>query len=564
MRRSLSIGIIQHDPVVGDSSGNTARIANEYDTLLEADPDIVVAPELSLVGYPPRDLLHRRGLLDSQEAALETLSEVTADGPPLVVGTALRTEHDTGPPVHNSAVLLRDGCRDATYHKRLLPTYDVFDEHRYFRPGTEPVVVDVDGVGVGLTICEDAWHDTVVTGTRRHEINPLLETASAGADLVLTLSASPFSLDKPARREQRFLAHAGSTDCPVVFANQVGGNDELVFDGHSFVAANGSILDRLAGFEAETAVVEVPLSGAGSSSVPRFESERTRQARNALRLGISDYFAKTGFDEAVIGLSGGIDSSVAAALAADALGAEHVYGVSLPSTVTSRQSIEDARAVATNLGISFDVVPVGTAVETLCDALREYAQPLTGVALENVQARVRGDVLMGLANERGALVLTPDNKSEAAVGYCTLYGDTVGALAPLGDCYKGLVYDLADSFNHDPPADTQTNPVIPPAVVEKAPTAELSEGQTDADDLPPYETLDPLLESYIEGCQDRTELRDQYERPLVTETLGRVVGAEFKRRQTPPPLRITQKALGRGWNYPVAAEYDHVSGADRD
>lgn len=553
---------MQHDPVVGDIGGNTVRIASEYETLLDSDPDIVVTPELSLVGYPPRDLLHRRGILDAQEEAVDTLAEVTADGPPLVVGTALRTEHDTGPPVHNSAVLLRDGRRDATYHKRLLPTYDVFDEHRYFRPGTEPVVVDVDGVGVGLTICEDAWHDAVVTGTRRHGSNPLLETATAGADLILTLSASPFSLDKPARREKRFLAHADSTDCPVVFANQVGGNDELIFDGHSFVAAGGSIFGRLAGFEPETATLDVPLAGDGSSQVQQFESERARQARNALALGISDYFAKTGFEEAVIGLSGGIDSSVAAALAAEALGADNVYGVSLPSRVTSRQSVEDARTVAKNLGISFDVVPVGTAVETLSDALREYAQPLTGVALENVQARIRGDVLMGLANERVALVLTPDNKSEAAVGYCTLYGDTVGALAPLGDCYKGLVYELADSFNRDPPADAVSKPVIPAAVVEKPPTAELSEGQTDADDLPPYETLDPVLTSYIEGCEDGTELRDQFEDDIVDETLARVAGAEFKRRQTPPPLRITQKALGRGWNYPVAAEYEHVSRPD--
>ena len=560
MSRSIGIGVIQHDPVVGDISGNTAAIASEYGDRLESD--LVVAPELSLVGYPPRDLLHRRGVLDAQEEALDTLAEVTESGPPLVVGVALRTEYDTGPPVHNSAVLLRDGGRDVTYHKRLLPTYDVFDEHRYFRPGTEPVVVDVDGVEVGLTICEDAWHDAVITGTRRYDTNPLLETANAGADLILTLSASPFSLDKPARRERRFLAHADRTDCPVVFANQVGGNDELVFDGHSFVAVDGSILDRLAGFEPETAVLDVPLSGDDSSQVQGFESDRARQARDALTLGISDYFAKTGFDEAVIGLSGGIDSSVAAALAAEALGADNVYGVSLPSRVTSRQSVEDARAVATNLGISFDVVPVGAPVETLCDDLGEYAQPLTGVALENVQARIRGTVLMGLANERGALVLTPDNKSEAAVGYCTLYGDTVGALAPLGDCYKGLVYELAESFNRTPPADAESTPVIPPAVVEKAPSAELSEGQTDADDLPPYETLDPVLESYIEGCLCGPELRDQHEDSIVDETLSQVAGAEFKRRQTPPPLRITQKALGRGWNYPVAAEYEHVSRSD--
>ncbi len=552
--------MVQHDPVVGDVTGNAELIAREYDQLLETEPSLVLTPELSLVGYPPRDLLHRQGVLDAQEAALEALAKRTKDGPPLVVGATLRTGRETGAPLYNAAVLLRDGRRAATYHKRLLPTYDVFDEHRYFRTGTEPTLVTVDGVDVGLTICEDAWHDAVVTGKRRHGTNPLQETADEGADLLLTLSASPFSLDKPARRERRFLAHAADADCPAVFANQVGGNDELIFDGHSFVAADGHVLDRLAGFESETAVVEVPLEGQHGDPVPGYDADTASQARQALGLGLRDYFAKTGFDGAVIGLSGGIDSSVTATLAADALGAENIYGVSLPSNVTSEESVADARAVAENIGIDFDVIPVGAAVDAICGTVGEHANPLTGVAVENVQARVRGDVLMGLANERGALVLTPDNKSEGAVGYCTLYGDTVGALAPLGDCYKRLVYRLASAFNDRPPASATSSTVIPTSVLEKEPTAELREGQTDAEELPAYEQLDPVLEGYIEGGQDGSALREHHPGSVVDETLSRVTGVEFKRRQTPPPLRITRKALGRGWNYPVAAEYDHVVG----
>lgn len=557
MQDEFRIGIIQYNPVVGDIAGNAARIAAEYAALLEDEPDVVVTPELSLVGYPPRDLLHRSGILDAQESALDELASETVDGPPLIAGAAVRTEHDTGPPVHNAAVVLRDGDRRDAYHKRLLPTYDVFDEHRYFRAGTEPLVVDVADTSVGITICEDAWQDAVVTGTRRHDAAPLLDTAASGADIIVTLSASPFSLNKPSRRESRFRTHAAETSCPVVFANQVGGNDELIFDGHSFVAVDEGVYAQLAGFESDAAVVDVPLDGGADA---RRSTSRTdaAQAREALALGLRDYFDKTGFEEAVIGLSGGIDSSVAAALAADALGADDVYAVSLPSTITSQQSVADARAVATNLGVEFDVIPIGTTVEAVSGTLEESGASLTGIAAENVQARIRGCVLMGIANQRDALVLTPDNKSEAAVGYCTLYGDTVGALAPLGDCYKRLVYELADVFNDALTSVSGSTPVIPESVIEKEPSAELRAGQADEEEIPAYDVLDPILEQYIEVGRDAEAIRQGYPDHVVDNALRRTTHAEFKRRQTPPPLRITRKALGRGWNYPIAAAYDHV------
>jgi len=556
MEKELKIGVIQYNPVVGDISGNVDRITDEYGELLATEADLVVTPELSLLGYPPRDLLHRSGILDIQESALNDLASETEDGPPLIVGAAVRTDHETGAPIHNAAIVLRDGEQSETYHKRLLPTYDVFDEHRYFRPGSEPLAVDVAGTSVGVTICEDAWQDTEVTGTRRHDETPLQDTAASGADLIVTLSASPFSLNKPSRRENRFTTHAAETGCPVVFVNQVGGNDELIFDGHSLVTVDGAVHERLAGFVSDTAVVDVPISGSAAARTGESET-RAVQAREALTLGVRDYFEKTGFEEAVIGLSGGIDSSVGAALAVAALGKDSVYGVSLPSAITSEQSIVDARAVATNLEIEFDVVPIGAMIETISGTLEANEASLTGVAAENIQARIRGAILMGIANQRDALVLTPDNKSEAAVGYCTLYGDTVGALAPLGDCYKQLVYELAEVFN-ETLTSAETSPVIPRSVIEKEPTAELRNGQSDGEEIPAYEVLDPILEQYIEGGSNAGSIQRGYPDHVVDEALRRVTHAEFKRRQTPPPLRITQKALGRGWNYPIAATYDHV------
>ena len=556
MEEELKIGVIQHNPIIGDVSGNVDRITDEYGELLATDPDLVVTPELSLLGYPPRDLLHRSGILDAQESALNGLASETEDGPPLIVGAAVRTDYETGAPIHNAAIVLRDGEWSETYHKRLLPTYDVFDEHRYFRPGSEPLVVDVGGTSVGVTVCEDAWQDTEVTGTRRHNEAPLQDTAASGAELIVTLSASPFSLNKPSRRENRFTTHAAETDCPIVFVNQVGGNDELIFDGHSLVTVDGVVHERLAGFVSDTAVVDVPINGSAAARTGESET-RAAQAREALTLGVRDYFEKTGFEEAVIGLSGGIDSSVAAALAVAALGEDSVYGVSLPSEVTSERSIVDARAVATNLEIEFDVIPIGAMIETVSGTLEANDESLTGVAAENIQARMRGAILMGIANQRDALVLTPDNKSEAAVGYCTLYGDAVGALAPLGDCYKQLVYELAEVFNETLPSGGAT-PVIPRSVIEKEPTAELRSGQSDGEEIPAYGVLDPILEQYIEGGSNPESIQRGYPDHVVDDALRRVTHAEFKRRQTPPPLRITQKALGRGWNYPIAAAYDHV------
>ena len=553
---SLRLALAQHNPTVGDVDGNATQLAEAIDEAAAAGADLLVTPELALVGYPPRDLLHRTGLLSRQRAALEGLAERTEDGPAVVLG-AVREAPGPGPPVSNTATALVDGEIATTYAKRLLPTYDVFDEHRYFAPGDEPATVSVAGLTVGLSVCEDAWHDTKVTGRRRHAADPLAEL---NADLIVTPSASPFSLDKPARRERRFAAHADRTETPVAFVNQVGGNDDLLFDGHSLVAAEDGIIARAASFESDFTVVDldVPVGDSGTTSEtetrdPATESaDRASQARQAITLGISDYFAKTGFTEAVVGLSGGIDSSVTVALAAEALGAENVYGVSLPSTVTSDESVTDARVVADRLGVEFDVVPIGGIVDAFA---ADVDVDLSGVTGENLQARLRGDVLMSIANARDALVLTPDNKSEAAVGYCTLYGDTVGAIAPLGDCYKGLVYELAGQLNDTPPTGEAP---IPERVIQKAPTAELRDDQTDADELPAYDRLDPVLRAYVHGQATGEQLRETHPEAVVDEALARLTRSEFKRWQTPLALRITDKAFGRGWRYPIAASYDHI------
>ena len=551
MVSTLRLALAQHNPTVGDVAGNATQLEEAITEAAAAGADLVVAPEIALLGYPPRDLLHRTGLLETQRAALDRIATRTADGPAVILG-AVRSAPEPGPPLRNTATVLADGEIVDSYAKRLLPTYDVFDEHRYFSPGDSPTTVTVAGVTVGLSVCEDAWHDAVVTGQHRHGPDPLSEL---DADLIVTPSASPFSLGKPSRRERRFAAHADRTETPVVFANQVGGNDDLVFDGHSLLAADGRIVARSAGFEPDLTVCELPVDGAGQPPTTA-PADRGAQARQAITLGIADYFRKTGFDTAVVGLSGGIDSSVAVALAAAALGPGQVHGVSLPSTVTSEASVADARAVADQLGIGFDVVPIGEIVAAFETSVGETVD-LSGVTGENLQARVRGDVLMSIANARDALVLTPDNKSEGAVGYCTLYGDTVGALAPLGDCYKELVYEIADQLNAAPPTPTGEAP-IPQRVVEKAPTAELRADQTDADELPAYDRLDPVLRAYIHGEATGDQLREAHPPAVVDEALERLTRAEFKRWQTPPAIRVTDKAFDRGWQYPIAASYESV------
>ena len=579
MSQTVRIGLIQHNPVVGDVETNREQLWEAIETHRNEGVDLFVTPELALLGYPPRDLLHHEGVIAAQQEAISWLTEETTDSPPVLLGAAVRSNQEAGPPLNNAALVLADGELAARYDKRLLPTYDVFDEHRYFAAGTKARTTQITGATVGLTVCEDAWHDTVINGRRRHSKNPLAETAEMGADIIITPSASPFSLGKPTRRLERFVNHAKTTASAVVFVNQVGANDDLIFDGNSFVIdERGTVIHKSDGFTTETAVVDVPVtateppSNKNTLSQPGTELSSlttgdVSQLRDALTLGIRDYFEKTGFKRAIVGMSGGIDSSVATALAVDALGSENVHGVTLPSGITATQSVTDAQTVANRLGIEFDNIPISDCVSAVESGLEDAGLPLRELTKENIQARIRGDMLMALANDHDALVLTPDNKSEAAVGYCTLYGDTVGALAPLGDCYKTQVYELADSLNEQPPkaAGSETEPenspedIIPDRILEKPPTAELRADQTDEDDLPAYDVLDPLLNSVIEHRLSGEQIHADFPEDIVRESISRLAQSEFKRQQSPPVLRISKKAFGQGWEYPIAASYKHLN-----
>jgi len=478
---------------------------------------------------------------------------------PTLVGVADRNP-GTGRAVRNVAALVHDGEVRARVIKRLLPTYDVFDESRYFEAGA----VDLDGVTVGLSVCEDAWNETKVDGNRRYDVDPMADLADAGADLLLNVSASPFHLGKGSERESLFAGHATRNGLPVVFCNQVGANDELTFDGGSFVLGpDGEPWARATDWEADLLVLDVPLDGSAPAPEDRplalHPESRAEEARRAIRVGIRDYVRKSGFEDVIVGMSGGVDSTVATVLAAEALGPERVLGVAMPTRYTAGASTEDAHAVAEALGIEFEVVPVeetfGAFMDQLGPVFDGYEQDETE---ENVQARVRGTTLMALSNRFDALVLTPDNKSESTVGYCTLYGDMVGALAPLGDCLKGLVYDLAARVNEapDPRFD---GPPVPDRVVERPPSAELREDQTDADDLPPYDVIDPIARDYVEGGMDRAALVEAGHDPeAVDRVLTLLHRSEYKRWQEVPLVRVTSQAFGMGWRYPLAARYDAV------
>ena len=555
----VQVAVVQHNPTVGDVSGNCTQIIEGYSEASSAGADLVVAPELALLGYPPRDLLHRQAVLDAEQAALDELRHTTESGPALVVGHTASSTRESGPPLTNSATVFTDGEAAARYNKQLLPTYDIFDEHRYFSRGTKPRAVLVNGSTVGITICEDAWYDHEVTGQQRHGKNPI--TPYGGVDLLVNLSASPYRVNKPSARVTRFEKHAGQINAPVVFANQVGGNDDILFDGTSLVLdASGS---RLASGPVGKSHV---LFGAPDSDSPaRTVLSETTQLRRMLELGIRDYLHKTGFDEVVIGLSGGIDSSVTAALAAEAIGPEHVYGVTLPSAITAEENRTDAERVARNLEIRFGEEGIEDLSQSAIASIEELTpdEGTRGVTRENAQARVRGLLLMGVANDTGALVLTPDNKSETAVGYCTLYGDAVGAIAPLGDCTKRRVYALAEAFNTDPPAWINSPP-IPTSVLEKAPTAELAEGQTDEDDIPPYGVIDAVVKRYVGDKQSVAQIVSGTDatREQVETVVRRLTQSEFKREQTPPALRATTKAFDSGWRYPIAASYAEIVGGE--
>jgi NAD+ synthase/NAD+ synthase (glutamine-hydrolysing) len=543
----LRIALLQINPTAGDLSGNAALIVRGVRAAADRGADLVVTPELALMGYLPRDLLMNRGFVRRAGAAIDALAAELKGAPPALVGVATPNPGEMGRPLFNSAVLLQDGAAGPVFHKTLLPTYDVFDEDRYFEPGTGPQILELGGWRLGVSICEDVWNDRDFWSRRRYHEDPIEELAQAGAQAIVNLSASPFTVGKQLVRE-RMLGHlARKYSLPVVYVNQVGGDDDLIFDGRSGAFdAQGGVSARAKGFQEDLLIADLT-GGPGSIAEDDFEPEA--EVWHALVLGVRDYARKTGFRKAVLGLSGGIDSALTAAIAADALGPGNVQGVMMPSCYSSRGSVDDSVELARNLGIATAVLPIADIMRTYDNTLAEVFHGLApDVTEENIQSRIRGNLLMALSNKFGSLLLTTGNKSELSVGYCTLYGDMNGGLAVIADLPKMMVYRVARWRN-------RRKPDIPEATLTKAPSAELRPDQTDQDSLPPYELLDQILELHIERCQSAGEIIEQgYDEQTVRRVTRLVRLAEFKRKQAAPVLKVTSRAFGTGWRMPIVRQ----------
>jgi NAD+ synthetase len=548
----MKIAMAQLNPTVGDIPGNARRILDAYARAAREGADLVVTPELSLLGYPPKDLLLKPRFVDDNLAALDRLAaEVGRTA--LIVGYVDRTTGRRGLPLHNAAALIAGGRILARKHKVLLPTYDVFDERRYFEPGDGPAVVRFAGVGLGLSICEDIWtQEPAGPAARLYHGNPIADLVTAGADILINISASPFVMGKFSQRAELIRAQAVRYQRPVVYVNQVGGNDELVFDGGSFAMdAQGRIVGQLRPFEEDLGLVDLP-DGQPLARLVELPSD-VEALRRALVLGLRDYMAKIGFKEAVLGLSGGVDSSLVAYLAAEAVGPEHVVGVAMPSRYSSDHSLEDARATAANLGARFLTIPIDGPHRAFEAALAEaFAGRESDATEENIQARVRGTILMGLSNKFGYLVLSTGNKSEVSVGYCTLYGDMAGGLAVISDVPKTLVYRLCRHINEVDPRRP-----IPERVLTKAPSAELRPNQTDQDSLPPYDILDAILDLYVRDERSHDEIvAAGFDPQTVARVIRLVDRNEYKRQQAAPGLKVTSRAFGFGRRMPIAQRYE--------
>ncbi len=544
----MKIALAQINPTVGDIAGNSSKAARCIERAEAAGAELVVFSELSIAGYPPRDLLSRPGFVAACSRAVERLAgrcrKVAA-----LVGFVRAAGPSPGRPLENAAALLAGGQVAAVHVKTLLGSYDVFDETRYFRPGPAPRPVTVGGRRVGVSICEDLW-DRTALGRAVQEDDPVGHLRDAGAEIIVNLSASPFELGKVAVREGLLCRQAARCGAPVVYVNQVGGNDELIFDGASMAAgADGSLLGRARGFAEDLLVVET--AGAPGRCEP--VAEEMAQLASALELGLADYVGKCGFSSVVLGVSGGIDSAVVAVLAADALGPENVLALAMPSRYSSAGSLADARRLTGNLGVRLVEVPIGPvhdAYEAVFDALLPADRAAT--TDENIQARIRGNLVMAFSNATGHLAVATGNKSELATGYCTLYGDMNGGLAVIGDVPKTKVYALARHLNAAAGFER-----IPESILTKPPSAELRADQTDQDDLPPYDVLDAVLQRHVEREESLEQMvRGGVDEATARRVVERVAAAEFKRRQAPPALKVTARAFGSGRRMPIACRRD--------
>jgi len=544
----VKIALAQINPTVGDFTGNLEKIISATQRAADQGARLAVFPELSVCGYPPADFLEKPSFLARCREAIGELAEATRNLPTaLVVGAALPAPPDAGKPAVNAAVLLDCGHVLLDQHKRLLPFYDVFDEQRYFLPSATQRVVELDNLRIAISICEDAWNDKNFWPRRLYSFDPLEELMRQNPAIHINLSSSPFWHSKRKLRRQMLASISNRDGIPVIMCNQVGGNDSLIFDGASMcINAHGDLVAQAKSFE-EDLVVFDPFC---SPAVPEPNDDDTEAAYRALVLGTRDYVRKCGFSKVAVALSGGIDSALVVAIAAEALGKENVLAIGMPSPYSSQGSIDDSRALAANLGIQFELIGISDLFRdyTLAlDPLFKGTQP--GLAEENLQARIRGNLMMAVSNKFGSLVLTTGNKSEMAVGYCTLYGDMVGALAVIGDLVKTRVYAICRWLNRE-------HEIIPRSILEKPPSAELRPGQKDTDSLPPYETLDPILEAYVERYETPECIAEKNGFPLdlVQQVVRLVERSEYKRQQAAPVLKVTSKSFGMGRRFPIAVK----------
>lgn len=550
MSLPLRTALAQIDTTVGDFTGNAQRIRDATATARARGAELVVFPELTLTGYPPRDFLELRSFLRQSEGALAALAAPAEWSRGLAIAVGFAESHaGPGLGVYNAAAVLQDG-RISIARKSLLPSYDVFDEGRYFDPAETPTVVEIAGRRVGVTICEDIWNDKSFWQRRRYATDPVERLCAEGIDLLVNLSASPFAMGKPRLREEMLAATVRHHGVPLAYANLVGGNDSLLFDGRSLaIDREGRVIARGPAFEEAVLVAGSADAVPGALPEPGGPGELDEIVAG-LVLGIKDYAAKTGFRSALIGLSGGVDSALTACLAARAFGKGAVRGVALPSRYTAAMSTEDARLLAQGLDLRFEILPLEPIFERYLSTLAPAFEGLEAdVTEENLQARIRGSLLMALSNKRGDLLLSTGNKSEISVGYCTLYGDMAGGLAALGDVPKTLVYRLARRL-------AETGSPIPARTIARPPSAELRPNQTDQDSLPPYETLDEITRLSVE---ERLSGEEIAARGLpgadIARVLSLLVRSEYKRRQAAPVLRITSRAFGEGWRYPIAHRF---------
>jgi NAD+ synthase (glutamine-hydrolysing) len=533
----LRIAVAQINVTVGDLAGNARRILAAAHEALQLGADVLLTPELALCGYPPEDLLLRPDFFracERETAAIAALAPL-----PIILGHPLQATDGR----FNAASLLRDGKIAATYRKYRLPNYEVFDEERYFKAGDKPCVVEIKGVRCGLAICADVW-----------EAGAAEAAHGAGAELLLTLNASPFHTNKQARRYEVLRERIGAIGCPVVYANLVGGQDELVFDGASFALdAYGRLTHQLPGFTETVAVLDYADRQLLPGDVAPLVTIET-EVYAALTLGVRDYLGKNGFPGAIIGLSGGIDSALTLAIAVDALGAANVRAVMMPSPYTAQMSLDDSREMVRRLGVQYDEIAIGPLMERYAVSLAPTfsslgEKPAWDTTDENLQARIRGMMLMALSNRTGRIVLTTGNKSEMAVGYATLYGDMAGGFAVIKDVFKTFVYRLSHYRN-------TVSDIIPDNIITRAPSAELKPGQTDQDSLPPYAELDAIIEAYMERDESpRQMIARGFDATNVAKVVGMLKRNEYKRRQAPVGVRITQRGFGKDWRYPITSRY---------